>query len=160
MVMTDNRAEIRPRRVIAWGHLLLLAVIGAVVLAYLLDARATSLRANNLLLVQPAAVLALILVALIVPQCFRQVRPGEEAPLEPWTDLAKVGALSAAFGAFVVSLEMVGFDVSTIAFMVIALFICGERRWWVNLLFSAVFTVLLIYGYGAIIPFPFPLAIL
>jgi hypothetical protein len=27
-------------------------------------------------------------------------------------------------------------------------------------LFSAVFTVLLIYGYGAIIPFPFPLAIL
>ena len=149
------------RRVVLWGHLLLLAVIGGTVLAYLLDARATSLRINNLLLVQPASILALILVVLVVPQCFRRVSPEAEAqPAESLTDLGKVAALSAAFGAFVLALEPVGFDVATFAFMVVALFICGERRWWLNLGFSAVFTILLIYGYGAIIPFPFPLTVL
>jgi hypothetical protein len=67
-----------------------------------------------------------------------------------------IGAL--AFLAF--SLETIGFDIATFIFMVVALAICGERRWWVNLLFSALFTVFLIYGYGTITPFPFPLTIL
>jgi hypothetical protein len=146
------------RLVVMWGHLALLALIGGVVIAYLLDARATSLRANNLLLVQPASILALILVALVVPQCFRRVAP--DAPAETLGDLGKVAALAAAFGAFAISLEIVGFDVATFAFMVIGLYICGERRWWLNLAFSIVFTVLLIYGYGAIIPFPFMLTVL
>jgi hypothetical protein len=149
------------RLVVMWGHLALLAVIGGVVIAYLLDARATSLRANNLLLVQPASILALILAALVVPQCFRRVAPdAPDAPTETLGDLGKVAALAAAFGAFAISLEIVGFDVATFAFMVIGLYICGERRWWLNLAFSIVFTVLLIYGYGAIIPFPFMLTVL
>jgi len=152
------------RLVVMWGHLALLAVIGGVVIAYLLDARATSLRANNLLLVQPASILALILIALVVPQCFRRVAPeapdAPDAPAETLGDLGKVATLAAAFGAFAISLEIVGFDVATFAFMVIGLYICGERRWWLNLVFSAVFTVLLIYGYGAIIPFPFMLTVL
>jgi hypothetical protein len=152
------------RLVVMWGHLALLALIGGVVIAYLLDARATSLRANNLLLVQPASILALILIALVVPQCFRRVAPdppdAPDAPTETLGDLGKVAALAAAFGAFAVSLEIVGFDVATFAFMVIGLYICGERRWWLNLAFSGVFTVLLIYGYGAIIPFPFMLTVL
>lgn len=149
------------RLVVMWGHLLLLAVITVVVVAYLLDARATSLQVNNLLLVQPVAILALILVALVIPQCSRRVDPAAEPePGESLTDLAKVGVLAATFGAFALSLEFVGFDIATFVFMVAALFICGERRWWLNLLFSAVFTVLLIYGYGAVIPFPFPLTVL
>jgi hypothetical protein len=149
------------RLVVMWGHLALLALIGGVVIAYLLDARATSLRANNLLLVQPASILALILAALVVPQCFRRVAPdAPDAPTETLGDLGKVAALAAAFGAFAISLEIVGFDVATFAFMVIGLYICGERRWWLNLAFSIVFTVLLIYGYGAIIPFPFMLTVL
>ncbi len=153
---TDSQA----RLVVNWGHLALLAVIGGVVVAYLVDARGVSLRTNNLLLVQPTAILALILVAAVLPQCFRRVPEGEEAAAEPLSDLGRVGALAAAFAAFALSLETVGFDIATMLFMVVGLYICGERRWWLNLVFSAVFTVLLIYGYGAIIPFPFPLTIL
>lgn len=147
--------------VVMWGHLALLAVIAATVIAYWMDARSVSLRANNILLVQPAAILALVLVLLVLPQCFRRVDPN--APATQPTDfneLGKVAALTAAFGALTFSLERVGFDVATFVFMVIALFICGERRWWVLLPFSAVFTVLLIYGYGYLIPFPFPLTFL
>lgn len=158
------------RITVMWGHLLLLAIIAGVVIAYLLDARSVSLRPNNLLLVQPASIFALILVALVLPQCFRRVRPEEEAPADgdeadappPETlgDLARIFLLIASFTAFALSLEVVGFDVATWLFMIVALYICGERRWWVNLLTSTVFTVALIYGYGAIIPFPFKLTVL
>lgn len=149
------------RLLVMWGHLALLAVIAAVVVVYLLDARATSLKVNNLLLIQPGSILALILVALVVPQCFKRVPVSEaEERKEDLSDLGKVGALAAAFGAFATTLEIVGFDVATFLFMVVGLFVCGERRWWLILVFSAVFTVLLIYGYGAMIPFPFPLTVL
>jgi len=152
----------RPTRlVIMWGHLALLAVIAGVVIYYWMDTRATSLRLNNILLVQPASVLALILVLLVLPQCFRRVTSdAPEAQPTDFTELGKVALLTAAFGAFVFSLETIGFDIATFLFMVVALFLCGERRWWVLLPFSAIFTAGLIYGYGYLIPFPFPLTLL
>jgi hypothetical protein len=152
----------KPRRRIVWGHLLLLTVIVGVVIAYLLDTRAASLRINNLLLVQPASILALILAALVLPGIFPRIEATEEEPEKKETtgDLVRVFLLIAALAGLAFSLETIGFDIATFAFMVVALAICGEKRWWVNLGFSAIFTVALIYGYGSITPFPFPLTIL
>jgi hypothetical protein len=152
----------KPRRRIVWGHLLLLTVIVGVVIAYLLDTRAASLRINNLLLVQPASILALILAALVLPGIFPRSEATEEEPEKKETtgDLVRVFLLMAALAGLAFSLETIGFDIATFAFMVVALAICGEKRWWVNLGFSAIFTVALIYGYGSITPFPFPLTIL
>jgi hypothetical protein len=156
-------------RVVDWGHLLLLLFICAVVVAYLLDARAVSLRVGNLALIQPAAILALILAAMVLPQCFRRPPESEmpegaeeqvEAPKETWRDLGKVAALAAAFGAFALSLETVGFDVATFIFVALGLHICGERRLWVIGAFSAVFTVVIVYGYQLLVPYPFPLLVL
>lgn len=143
---------------VQWGHLALLTVIAGVVIAYLLDARATSLRINNLLMVQPTAILALVLALVVLPQCFVRGRPTKEP--ESLGDLGRVGALAACFGALALGMERVGFDVATFLFMVAGLWLCGERRWWVMLLFSGVFTALLIWAYGALIPFPFPLMVL
>ncbi|VVS98544.1 tripartite tricarboxylate transporter TctB family protein [Rhizobium sp. EC-SD404] len=152
----------KPGRRVVWGHLLLLTVIVGVVIAYLLDARGVSTRVNNLLLVQPAAILALILAALVLPGIFpKRGSPEEdELPKETKGDLLRVFALIGALAFLAFSLETIGFDIATFIFMVVALAICGERRIWVNLLFSVVFTVFLIYGYGTITPFPFPLTIL
>lgn len=156
----------KTRLAVDWGHLALLLVICAVVVAYLLDARATSLNTNNLLLVQPAAIVALILAALILPQCFRRREEGPEAegaaPVsrESWGELGKVAALAAAFGAFAISLETVGFDVATFVFTALGLYICGERRVWLIGLFSAVFTTVIVYGYQLLVPYPFPLLLL
>jgi hypothetical protein len=143
---------------VQWGHLALLLLIAGGVVAFLLDARATSLRINNLLLVQPAALIALVLAAIVLPQCF--VRRRETDETESAADLARVAALAACFGLLAFGMEFVGFDVATFLFMAVGLWLCGERRWWVVLLFSAVFTTLLIWGYGALIPFPFPLLVL
>jgi hypothetical protein len=154
---------------VEWGHLLLLLLICGVVVAYLLDARATSLRTNNLLLVQPASILALILAAIVLPQCFRGKKDaaedeatGEATPAEKesWRDLGKVAALAAAFGAFAISLETIGFDVATFIFVALGVYICGERRLWLIGVFSAVFTAAIVYGYQLLVPYPFPLLVL
>jgi hypothetical protein len=153
------------RRTVDWGHLALLLLICGVVIAYLLDARATSLKANNLLLVEPAAIVALILAAMVLPQCFRRKQIEEAdgeaaAPKESWLDLGKVAALAAAFGAFAISLETVGFDVATFVFTALGIYICGERRVWLIALFSAAFTAAIVYGYQLLVPYPFPLLVL
>ena len=153
------------RRTVDWGHLALLLLICGVVIAYLLDARATSLKANNLLLVEPAAIIALILAAMVLPQCFRRKEAEEvegeaAAPKETWLDLGKVAALAAAFGAFAISLETVGFDVATFIFTALGIYICGERRVWLIALFSAAFTAGIVYGYQLLVPYPFPLLVL
>jgi len=154
----------KTRRVVDWGHLALLALICGVVGAYLLDARATSLKINNLALVEPAAIIALILAAVVLPQCFRRRGPEAEAdgpaPKESWRDLGKVAALAAAFGAFALSMETVGFDVATFVFVALGIWICGERKPWVIALYSAGFTVVIIYGYQTLVPYPFPLRVL
>lgn len=151
----------KPRRIIVmWGHLALLAVIAVIIIAYWMDTRAASMRMVNLLLVQPASIFALGLVLCIIPQCFRRVEHGEEVEKETLGDLGKVFALMAAFISFALSMEYLGFDVATFAFMVVGLFLCGERNWFLNIGYSAVFTAGLIWGYGAIIPFPFPLTLL
>jgi hypothetical protein len=152
-----------------WGHLLLVLFIGGWIAAYLVDTRATSLSINNLLLVQPTAVIGLILCLVVLPQCFHRVDPARAMAIGPQAEaerrrelgeLGKIALLAAAFGAFVTSLETVGFDVSCWLFTAVGLYICGERRWWVVLVFTTVFTLLLIYGYRAMIPFPFPLRVL
>lgn len=151
------------QRRIDWGHLALLLVICGVVAAYLLDARATSLKINNLLLVEPAAILALILTAIVLPQCFRRTSEDGDVlapPVENLRNLAKVAALAAAFGAFALSLETIGFDAATFLFVALGLYICGERKLWLIALFSAVFTLVIVYGYQMLVPYPFPLLVL
>lgn len=152
------------RRIVDWSHILLLAIFAIVVVAYLLDARSVSLKTNNLLLVQPASIIALVLVAIVLRQCFRRT-PADEAeravnPAAGWRGLVGPGLLAVLFGAFTLSLQTVGFDVATFVFITAGLWVCGERRLWVVLPFSAVFTAVVVYGYQSIIPYPFPLSVL
>ncbi|MBC7282380.1 tripartite tricarboxylate transporter TctB family protein [Hoeflea sp.] len=152
------------RRVVIWGHLLLLCVIAAIILAYWLDARGTSLKTNNLLLVQPGAILGLVLVALVLPQVFRKVSveevPDATARRQDLLNVGRVALLAGAFGLFVFSLETIGFDIATFVFVAAGLYLCGEKKLWVIGVYSAIFTVLVVYGYQALVPYPFPLTVL
>ncbi|WP_322895502.1 MULTISPECIES: tripartite tricarboxylate transporter TctB family protein [unclassified Yoonia] len=154
--------SILPNRRVVWGHLALVTVIVGITIAYIFDARGVSTRATNLLLIQPLAVLIVILAAFVLPGIFPPVT-SDEAKMhdgETRMDLARALGIIVALGVLAFTLERIGFDIATFGFMVVTLAICGERRWWVNLGFSAIFTVALIYGYGAITPFPFPLTVL
>lgn len=166
------------RRVVDWGHLGFLAFIAVVVLTYLFDARAVSLKTDNLLLVQPAAIIALILIACVLPQIIkRRAVTGDvetasdnsletadpvvdQSPSRHRRDFLKVLALATLLGIFCFFLETIGFDLATFLFVAVGLVLCGERKWWVVLLFSAAFTLFVVYGYSTLVPYPFPMRIL
>lgn len=166
---------------VEWGHLLVATLIIGACIWYLLDARGTSLNVQNLILVQPATIVAVLLYLLILPQCVHRVpetppetvadppgEPAEESTEKPSVrqavstgqELLRVGSLAAAFGVFVFSMESLGFDAAAWIFTAVGLFICGERRWLVLALFPPVFALLVVLGYQQLIPYPIPTLIL
>jgi hypothetical protein len=165
--------SVKGRRLsIDWGHLVVLALIAGATLWYILDARAVSTDTNNLLLIQPLSIAALILCAVIVPQCFRyddDMRADEEPvtskevkasdlmqpklPTEK-VEVIKMLTFAALLGVFVFSLQVVGFDVAMFVFCVIGMAICGERRPLPLILFPLIVTLVVIYGFRALMPYP------
>lgn len=156
-----------------WGHLLVATLVVAVCVWYLFDARSVSLRPNNILFVQPATILAVLLYLLILPQCFRAISDDPEAAVAAeeaqtpgpggaatFGELMRVAALAAAFGFFAFSLETIGFDVATWIFTLVGLFVCGERRPLVLLIFPLVFTAAVILGYQMLVPYPITTTVL
>ncbi|WP_421697064.1 tripartite tricarboxylate transporter TctB family protein [Ancylobacter sp.] len=157
---------------IDYGHLALITFIAAVVFWYLLDARSVSLSINNLLLVQPVALFALAMYLFILPQCFRKLDASEAAtpdsdkdfldeslPMER-SDVLRIAALSVSLGLMVFLLEPLGFDLAMFLFAVAAMVICGERRPVRVVLYSAAVTLVAIYGFRAMIPYPMPTLLL
>ncbi len=145
---------------VEWGQLALVTALAGFALAYLIDARSVSLSTQNLLLLQPTAIFVLVLWAVIAFGCVRRAEAAEEpAPID-WPARARVLGMVAAFGAFILSLERVGYDIAMAVFVCAGLWIGGERRVLVLLLFPLVFTALAILGFRALIPYPFPTTLL
>ncbi|GIX08593.1 tripartite tricarboxylate transporter TctB family protein [Elioraea sp.] len=150
-----------PARRIAWGHLALVTVLAGGVLAYLMEARAVSLSPHNLLLLQPTAILVLVLWAVIAWGCFRRPTGGpQDGPDGTWAARLKVGAMVGAFALYVAGLETVGYDVAAWAFVLAGLAIGGERRPLMLLLFPPAFAAGVILAFKAMIPYPLTTAIL
>lgn len=156
-----------------WGHLIVSTTVAGLCLAYLIDVRSTSLDIQNLLLVQPLALFALLMYLLILPQCFKPADAAEEEPSAPQqvplgNDAAQIGrseigrviALAAALGLFVVSLNRIGFDIAIWLFCVATMLICGERRPLPLLTYPTAVAVLLVYGFRALMPYPMVTTIL
>ena len=166
-----------------WGHLIVLLLIAAATGWYLLDARSVSTAANNLLLIQPLSIIALILVLVILPQCFRvaeqhadgatpvheTVRAREETkasdlmqpklPTER-VEVIKLLMLAGLLGLFVFLLKPLGFDVAIFLFSAAGMAICGERRPLPLIAFPVIVTLVVVMGFKALMPYPMPTTIL
>lgn len=154
-----------------WLHLAFVTTMAAFVLWYLLDARSVSLSINNLLLVQPLSITLLILYVFIAVQCVRRAdaEPAAEAaplddPLQPKLPegraLARVAMLGVALGVFVFTLKTVGFDVGILVFSLVTMLICGERRPLFLVLYPLIVTLVTVYGFRALMPYPMVTALL
>jgi hypothetical protein len=149
-----------------WLHLGFVILVAAAATLYLLDARRVSTSLNNLLLLQPLSFSALLLCALIVPQCFRRgdrpVEPDvpvEDDPLAPMLpqggkELARVGILGLALGLMVFSLNLIGFDIAIWLFSIAAMMICGERRPFALIIYPLAVTLASVYGFRALMSYP------
>jgi hypothetical protein len=157
--LREGNTEGLVRRV-AWGQLALVTALAGGALAYLIDARSVSLSVNNLLLVQPTAILVLVLWAVIAAGCIRGGAAAAPASRADWPARLRTVAMVAAFGLFILSLERIGYDVAMAAFVAAGLLIGGERRPLWLALFPLAFTAAAILGFRALVPYPFPTTVL
>jgi hypothetical protein len=154
-----------------WTHLIFITLIAAFIIWYWMDARSVSLSVNNLLLVQPLAIFALLMYLLIVPQCFRRAdavepdKPAVDDPLAPALptearELGRVALLGVALGVFVFSLNLLGFDIAIWLFALVTMLICGERRPIPLAIFPLAVALITVYGFRALMPYPMATTIL
>jgi hypothetical protein len=65
-----------------------------------------------------------------------------------------------ALGAFAFTLDIIGFDLATLLFILVTMAICGERRPLGLILFPLGMTLFIIYSLRALVTFPMPTAVL
>jgi hypothetical protein len=161
--MKDPAVERR----VDWGHLIFLAVIASLVIWYLQDAISVSTSAANLLMVLPLAIFVLAFCAIIVPQCFKKDAGPRKSKAHVMKELSAdelrsadrkklkiILGMAASLGCYVFLLNIIGFDVSTVLFAGVAMFICGERRPLRLAIYSLLVGGLLVWGFRALLPFP------
>lgn len=138
------------------GVLLLLGVI------YFFDAYSTSNDTQNLLLVAPATALLIVIFFVIVKHEIRLTPLQGEGPAAEETgkrfniSMLRTPALMATVGIYILGISYIGFDISTFLFISVSLAIQGERRPLLLVGYSAVFSILVVLGMKALLPFPVP----
>jgi hypothetical protein len=114
---------------------------------------------ENLILILPASVAALVLYLFVAAGCFTVV---EDAAIPPRPPLAagvglKVAGSMALLAGLVVAGPMIGFDVACFVYILAMLAFLGERRPLVLLLVPLLFCAAAIYGFSRILATPLPL---
>jgi len=141
------------RRLADLGVLLLLA---SLVGLYCFDAIRASTDILNLILVLPitAILLALCLAQFVVSLRSPQQVVTEEEPV------AEIAPVVGLFVAYVVSLHWLGFDVGTCLFLLVFLWLQGERRRLWLLGYSVGFAFSLSLFFSKMLPYPMPMLVL
>ncbi|MYZ46587.1 tripartite tricarboxylate transporter TctB family protein [Propylenella binzhouense] len=145
-------------------HLAFLAAITACAALYMLDAWRVSHRVENLIVIVPFGAAAIVLCLLIAARLLRTAEDDDtpaaaeaaEAPGRAlWPRIMPL-VVMALIGAYAFLLEIVGFDIVTFAFVALSLLVQGDRNLPRVLVFSAVFTFVVIWGSKAILSVPIP----
>jgi hypothetical protein len=165
-----------------WSHLALLAFFAVVVGWYLFDTMQASRRIENLIFVVPLAGFALLLATIaavrVVLDTHAPAPPVTEASAERETSVVApladtdepdaivvtsraplsgtTIALMFAFAVYVSAMDTIGFDIASVLFLGIALWIQGERRWLLLLAYTPLFALGAVWGFKKMLPYPMP----
>lgn len=130
-------------------HAALLGIVLAISGFILWSAVSASSSLNNLVVAVPVAAVLGILVLLVIADTIHKPMD-ESAKTGVWGDLL----LLAGFAAFCFALTHIGFDVATFVFVWAGVVMSGGRGLWQPPLYAALFTVLLVKGFGSLFPYP------
>lgn len=137
-------------------------VLALFVCWYSWDAYRASSAVENLVLIAPIAFVALVLCLM---EFVRQIIakspiPQEKSSSNGENDLKSVLPIIALFTVYVLSLETLGFDIATILFVGLFLWIQKERRliWLVG--YSVAFGLLMSTFFAQMLPYPMPMTLL
>lgn len=140
-----------------WAHLALLGVLASVVCWYLYDAARASRRIENLIFVVPIGAFALVLAAAAAAGIVRAALRDDTSAAQARSPVnARTIALMAAFALYVGAMEYVGFDVASVLFVGVALWVQGERRWPMLLVYTPAFALGACYGFKQMLPYAMP----
>ena len=149
----------RRRIAVDLPHLLFVSLIGGWAAWYGRDAWKAAADVENLILILPATIAAVILYLVVAAGCFRVVgdsEPEARASLGNGVGLKVAGAMALLAG-LVTAGPLIGFDVACFAYILAMLALLGERRIPVLVLVPAVFCALVIYGFKILLATPLPL---
>ena len=136
-----------------WLDIAVLVVLIIFTAWYLYDSYTASTHIMNLILVLP---LAGLIIALCTFELIRQVvKP--TAPPEDQETISSVAPVILLFGAYVLSLNWLGFDVGTFLFVASFLWINGEKRIHWILAYSVVFAAVTALFFSKMLPYPMPM---
>lgn len=147
--------ETAPVRYRDWGHLALICLIAAVTGLYLRDAIAASDRTENLILILPAAALALGLCAAVAVVAMRGTAVPEQKPA-----LGTTPVLMGLFALYIITLPALGLDVGSALFVAAAMLADGERRPAALLVVPLAFATAATLAFAALVPYPLPTLVL
>ncbi|MFQ3787170.1 tripartite tricarboxylate transporter TctB family protein [Halomonas sp. A29] len=142
-----------------YGDLLVLMALAGFTLWYLLDAIRVSSAVQNLLLILPLSIVVLAIVLLEVALRLKRgtlfTRPADDS--EPLHRTLPVVGL---FAAYVISLEILGFDVATVLFVALYLVMKGERNWLLLGGYSLAFGFGAAFFFAQMLPYPMHMLVL
>ena len=155
-----------------WEHLLFAALLLAFIVWYLWTAAAASLTFSNLILIGPVgAVAAGLLLYIASVEIFGRTPVASAASIQADVaasaahgrfrsgSLATIAALIGLFGAYVVAIPYIGFDVATFLFVGATLWLLGERNIAVLLSLALGIAVALSLAALTLLTFPMPMAV-
>jgi hypothetical protein len=140
-------------------HLLFVTAIAGWCAWYWHDAWSAADDIQNLSLIEPTAILALLVYLLILPSCIKVSGapvPSPRLPLAPDFRTRVIGAM-ALLALYVAGSVTIGFDVASFAYILATLAFLGERRIWVLLLAPTIFCLVAIYSFDTVLATPLPL---
>jgi putative tricarboxylic transport membrane protein len=153
-------------------HLLFAALLLAFIVWYLWTAAAASLTFSNLILIGPVgAVAAGLLLYIASVEIFGRMPAANAASIQADAaasaahgrfrsgSLATIAALIGLFGAYVVAIPYIGFDVATFLFVGATLWLLGERNIAVLLSLALGIAVALSLAALTLLTFPMPMAV-
>jgi hypothetical protein len=141
-------------------HALFLCAIAGSVIWYFLDARAASDDIQNLGLIGPVSAAIVVLCALSLRETIRIEAGPTRSPLRPalpWRFAFRIMGTMALLGAYVLSMDHLGFDLATWLYITATLAFLGERRWWMLGLVPLLVAAFVVYAFASILQTPIPL---
>ncbi len=138
-----------------YGHAAFVIAVVAFHFWFAMDAWRASSSLENLMFVVPLTIVAFALGALILVGIFRGAadRPPDDVPrpIDP-----RIPLLMLALCAYLGGLVSTGFDISTFLFLCASLWLLGERRLWVILLYGSALTAFCVFGLREMVSVPVP----
>ena len=167
----EFRAGDRRVRVDA-GHFVFVLAIAAYCVWFLFDARASSSNLQNMILIEPAVLVAVVLCGFVLRETISVERhegarteEDREPALAPRSykarieDAARSGALQLPLFVvllvlYVFSIDLVGFDVASFLFIALSLLLQGVRHIGLVLVLPLAFTALMVWAFKTVLMVP------